>query len=164
MIARIGLGALLLGVALPLGADPGAPKPLAGRDPFAEPRVLPVEQAFAFSARLRGDRLLARWRMPAGYYLYRHRFGLEAGEGVALGALAIPPGKPIVDAAFGEAEAHYGEVEISARVLEHAGVVVARIRYQGCAESGFCYPPQERDVALPASGEGRERRRAPARP
>lgn len=121
---------------------------VAAANPFrdsAEP--LPVEEAFVFTSWLQGERLVAHWDMPKGYYLYRHRLEVQAGEGIALGEPAIPRGEPKTDAYFGESEVHYGSVEITVPVLERPAIVMARITYQGCADTGFCYPPQERAVA-----------------
>ena len=112
---------------------------------MAEP--LPVEEAFVFTSWLRGERLVAHWDLPAGYYLYRHRFAVSAGEGVTLGAPAIPPGEPKTDDHFGESQVHYGSVEITVPVLERPAVVAARISFQGCADTGLCYPAQVRTVA-----------------
>lgn len=115
----------------------------------AEP--LPVEEAFVFTSWLRGERLVAHWDLPKGYYLYRHRFAVSAGEGVTLGAPAIPPGEVKMDDHFGESQVHYGSVEITVPVIERPAVVTARVRFQGCADSGLCYPVQVRTVAHEAS-------------
>lgn len=143
-----------------LGADSN---PLgAGGDPLASaPQFLPVDEAFVFSARIERPRaaspdapgpaqrrLVARWDMPAGYYLYKHRFAVVAGEGGALGPAVIPDGKEIVDDYFGESEVYYGSVEIAVPVLGQATKVVAEFHYQGCADYGLCYPPQVRSVAF----------------
>ena len=120
----------------------------ATADPFRDSdEPLPVEEAFVFTSWLQGERLVAHWDMPEGYYLYRHRLEVQAGEGIALGKPAIPRGQRKTDAYFGESEVHYGSVEITVPVLERPAVVTARITYQGCADTGFCYPPQERAVA-----------------
>ena len=125
-------------------------------DPFAEAQFLPVDEAFVLSATLDQDRLVVRWRMAAGYYLYRHAFTLEAGESVALGPLDIPPGKRVVDDYFGASEVYYGDVEISAPVTidavarrQESATITARVRYQGCADLGLCYPPQQRTIPIP---------------
>ena len=126
-------------------------------DPLGEPEFLPVDEAFAFSARLDAGRLVARWHMADGYYLYRHAFSVEAEDGTALGKLAIPTGKRIEDAYFGLSEVYYGSVEIAAAVQgPRTGTLRARVRYQGCADAGLCYPPQTRRVALPASGDAND--------
>lgn len=128
----------VLPIGIPIGATPEALRVDAG--------ALPVDQAFVFSSRLRGDRLVARWEMPPGYYLYRHRFSVIAGAGVALGAPEIPDGEPKVDDHHGQSQVHYGKVEITVPVLSHDGVVTARFAYQGCAEGKLCYAPRQRSV------------------
>lgn len=140
------LGASGLAAAAPL-AERATARPEAL--PAAPPEPLPVDEAFAFTSWLDGDRLVAHWNMPQGYYLYRHRFAVRAGEGVTLGKPVIPPGEAKTDAHFGETEVHYGNVAVTVPVIAPAGeaAVAARITYQGCAASGLCYPPQVRLVA-----------------
>ena len=113
----------------------------AVKDPLA-PDFLDVDDAFVFSSRLDGDRVVARWDIPPGYYLYRRHFEVSGLDGVELGDLVIPPGRPHVDEFFGESEVYFGGVEISAAIVAGAASQgTVSFRYQGCAEQGFCYPP-----------------------
>lgn len=128
------------------------------------PDFLPVDRAFVFSASIEHGRVVARWRMPPGYYLYRERLQLQPGEGLTLGPLATPPGKRIDDAYFGSTEVYYGQVRIDAPIeVWPAGgsPVTVRFVYQGCAEAGLCYPPQERTVTLAPAGEPPESANVP---
>ena len=120
------------------------------------PDFLPVDRAFVFSASIERGRVVAQWRMPPGYYLYRERLQLQPGEGLKLGPLATPPGKRIDDAYFGSTEVYYGQVRVDAPIQAwpEAGVpVTVHFVYQGCAEAGLCYPPQKRTVTLAQPGE-----------
>ncbi len=124
-------------------------------DPLAEaPVFLPVDQAFAFSWRLRAgesgvEGIVARWDMPAGYYLYRHGFRADAEEGLTLGTLQVPSGEIRTDAYFGESEVYLGSVEVVVPVLRRTvQSATVRFAYQGCAEQGLCYPPTERDAVV----------------
>lgn len=124
-------------------------------DPLAEtPVFLPVDQAFAFSSRLRVgeggmEEIVARWDMPVGYYLYRHGFRADAEEGLSLGEPDIPPGETRSDEYFGESEVYLGSVEVVVPVLRRTvRTATVRFAYQGCAEQGLCYPPTERDEVL----------------
>ena len=124
-------------------------------DPLAEePVFLHVDQAFAFSSQLRvgrsgAEEIVARWDMPDGYYLYRHRFGADVDDGLTLGELTMPAGEMRTDEYFGESEVYLGSVEIIAPVLDRTAVsATVRFSYQGCAERGFCYPPTERTVTF----------------
>ena len=124
-------------------------------DPLAETAVfLPVDRAFGFSWRLRTgeggtEKIVARWDMPVGYYLYRHGFRADAEEGVSLGELEIPTGEMRIDEYFGESEVYLESVEIVVPVLRRTvQSATVRFAYQGCAEQGLCYPPTERDEVL----------------
>ena len=144
--------------------------PLDGvRDPLDKaPDFLPVDQAFAFTATLEAGRVVGRWRMSPGYYLYRHRFELLPSAGLVLGPLETPPGKRIKDATFGATEVYYHEAQVSApiRARPADGQVTMRFVYQGCSAAGLCYPPQRRTVTfggkavqqLPAGDPAAQRR------
>ncbi len=144
---------LLALAALPLAMGAGDVR--RGGDPFDdEPNFLPVEQAFVFAARLEVEparRLVARWTMPDGYYLYRHKVAFEADGPDVLGELAIADGEHKVDDYFGEVEVYYHGVEASVAVRQRKGVLAARVSYQGCADYGLCYPLQTRTVAFDAA-------------
>lgn len=103
------------------------------------PRILPVGEAFAVSALDAGETIEVRWLMPEGYYLYRHAFELrdEAGE---TRPFKVPEGIAKVDEFFGDVEVYYNEIVMAVPQQEAAGLT---LRYQGCAELGYCYPPQK---------------------
>ena len=119
------------------------PDPLGAR---LDPReILTVDEAFDLSAELSEDGfLVATWRMPDGYYLYRHRFKFSGGDG-ALGTPIIPDGEPKTDEFFGDVEVYYREVTVRVPVVRQTdGDIEVAIGYQGCADFGFCYPPEEK--------------------
>ena len=123
-----------------------------------EEEFLPVDEAFVLSAEVGADgAVLAKWEMPDGYYLYRHRFEFSTrgsgAEAVALGDPEIPPGKAKYDDFFGDVEVYYHNAQ--ARVpVSGGGLVEVGIGYQGCADAGLCYPPETRWVALEVGGAG----------
>ncbi|MGY0634733.1 protein-disulfide reductase DsbD domain-containing protein [Luteimonas sp. A478] len=141
------LRALLLGATLLGGAAQAA-----GVDPD---ELLPIEDAFRLSAVAPArDRIEIRFDVAEGYYLYRHRMGASA-EGFDSGEAIWPAGIPHVDEFFGEVETYRQQVT---GVLEgQAGPGTQRlqlkVRYQGCADIGVCYPPDTRTVTvdLPAA-------------
>ena len=131
-----------------IGADQPTLRP--ANDPLAKQSdFLPVDEAFALSVRLAQGILSARWDMPDGYYLYRHGFSIEGGEGIELATPAIPAGKTKVDEYFGASEVYYSQVEIVATVNKRrADSLTVHVTYQGCADYGLCYPPQRRLVSF----------------
>ncbi len=113
--------------------------------------LLPVEQAFALQAGTAGDVVELTWTIADGYYLYRHAFRVDAvDDEVVLGELEIPRGQMTTDEFFGETETYRGQVTIRVPVqaVPGHGQVALRIRSQGCADLGLCYPPHREQVSL----------------
>ena len=148
LLATFALPAALAADALGGGA-PG--KSLLQRDP----EFLPVEQAFVLTTQLERGVLVARWVIRDGYYLYRTRlsFAAEPAAALQLGEAQLPSGVHHSDEIFGDVEVYYHGVE--ARVpftrssAANGASVSVKIKYQGCADAGLCYPPQTRQVSIP---------------
>ncbi|MEN1940143.1 protein-disulfide reductase DsbD [Luteimonas sp. MJ246] len=119
--------------------------------------LLPVDEAFALRAKATAPgRIEVEFTIADGYYLYRHRMGAEPvddGFRADPAGLQLPAGTRHTDEFFGEVETYRGSVR---GVLEGSATsprTTLKIRYQGCADLGICYPPQTRTVAvdLPAA-------------
>ncbi len=119
----------------------------------SEDKFLRVDEAFVVSTSVNADGdLVARWEMPDGYYLYRHRFEFdirtsadEPSSPVTLGDARIPDGKKKVDEWFGEVEVYYHDAEVVIPVVAGTGqaeLVEVGVGFQGCADAGLCYPPE----------------------
>lgn len=141
MIARLLLSALaVLTLALPSASRAVDPSEL-----------LPVEQAFALRAEaLAPDRIALTWAIAEGYYLYRHRTEVRDGEGFAPGTLALPPGIAYRDEFFGDVETYRGELRavLTGTPTPGASQATLRVRYQGCADIGVCYPPHTQTITV----------------
>ena len=138
----------LLALLLPLAAA----MPSWGlEDDFLHP-----DEAFAPSLVAVDGAVEARWEIADGYYLYRDKFRLDSETpGVKLGEVAFPPAKTKSDPNFGDTEVYYKGVKLTAPLIDGSGEAQIRLTYQGCAESGLCYPPQRKSlrVALAAADE-----------
>jgi thiol:disulfide interchange protein DsbD len=115
---------------------------------------LPPEQAFIFSAEVKDAHTLAlHWDIADGYHLYRDKFGFELlkGDGVKIDPPILPHGEEIDDEAFGKMEVFHHEVAV-ALPLQRANTtptdITLKVKYQGCATAGFCYPPMKQEVVL----------------
>ena len=132
----------------------------AGGVPGLEPKLLPPEQAFRFSARAVDPKTIeARFDVADGYYLYRDKLRFTvAGGSPALGEPALPAGKRKRDEFFGDVETYRGTLVVKVPVVDGSAgqAVVITADSQGCADVGVCYPPNTQQVrlALPAEGRG----------
>ncbi|MFB9136512.1 protein-disulfide reductase DsbD [Vibrio olivae] len=106
-----------------------------------------VDEAFVFNAYQQGDRVYIDWQIKPGYYLYQERLNFSA-ENAQLGEVQYPDGTPYHDEFFGDVHIYteplLAEVPLT-QVGENGRLL---IQYQGCAQAGFCYPPETRELAL----------------
>ena len=122
----------------------------------AEDRFLPPEQVFRYTVTSDGTGVAVHWNLPPGYYAYKSRMSLEsASPGAALGAVVYPKGEVHQDDYFGAQEIFRGAFVVTAPITLKAGAahdVLLKLKIQGCADAGLCYPPQLSDarVELPA--------------
>ena len=87
------------------------------------------------------------WNLPSGHYLYGHAFQFKLIQGQDNMELPVdftlPQGLEKSDQFFGDIEAFYGNISV---LLTLPAVPRPEtqlvIEYQGCADWGFCYPPQ----------------------
>ena len=133
---------------------------LSGSAAAADPKLLPPEQAFRFSARALDARTLeARFTVADGYYLYRDKMKFAvAPEAATVASQELPPGKVKEDQFFGKVETYRGSVVVRLPLDNvSAGQSIAlSADSQGCADAGVCYPPtrQKITLTLPAMGKG----------
>ena len=130
---------------------------IAGGAPSAQD-YLPVDQAFRFSAVAKDSHTLeVRWQVAPGYYLYRQKFDLKSDDPeVQLGMPDFPEGKIKNDPYFGTSEIYPEDVDVLVPVSYSGepGTFKLTAGYQGCAEKGFCYPPQTRVVSFDLATAG----------
>lgn len=147
-VRRSGVAAVLLAAVLALPAA------------AADPKLLPPEEAFRFSARALDEHTIeARFAVATGYYLYRDKMRfVVTPEAAALSAPQLPAGKTKEDQFFGKVETYRGDVVVKLAIPGGGGgqSVVLAADSQGCADQGVCYPPtiQKVTLVLPVAGKG----------
>ena len=109
--------------------------------------VLPEEEAFTVSATETDGELALHYRMPDGYYLYRHSLR-AAVDGKPLD-LPLPAGEVHQDEFLGEQQIYRGALNLNLPRPAAGGTLTLHL--QGCAEGRICYPPMTRDFPLTAA-------------
>ena len=118
---------------------------------------LPVEQAFEYQVEAGSRALVVSYNIREGYYLYRERLGFETSTpGVTLSKPEFPRGQVHRDPYFGEQEIYRGAATVRVPFTSTnppPAAIDLRLKLQGCADAGLCYPPQTwtTRVALPGS-------------
>ncbi|MFD2175956.1 protein-disulfide reductase DsbD [Veronia pacifica] len=118
--------------------------------PSAEVPFIPVDQAFPFNFTQMGDKLYLDWQVAPGYYLYKDKIKVINNAEVNLGRIEMPAGIPHKDEFFGEVSVYKEPVTVSVALMSVAENASVTVSYQGCAEAGFCYPPETLQVPLTA--------------
>ena len=140
----------------------------------ADDEFLPVKLAFKHSVAIVNGELTVNYQIAPGYYLYRDRLGFEsATPGVTVGAASFPVGEDHEDDYFGKQVIYRGDVSIGVQLAFDGPPrdFDLKLKLQGCADAGLCYPPQTwtTTVAAPAGSvaprhrsrpRGRQRRQA----
>ncbi len=110
----------------------------------AQDELLEPEAAFRYSARLIDPaNLEARFQIADEYYLYRDKIEFSVDGEATLGQPALPAGKVKQDEYFGKVETYRGDLRIRIPVKGAAKPFMLKAKFQGCADLGVCYPPQE---------------------
>ncbi|WP_299074997.1 protein-disulfide reductase DsbD [uncultured Paraglaciecola sp.] len=125
--------------------------PLA--DLFAdEPEFLQVDEAFYFDFVQQGDKLILRWKIADNYYLYKKQFKTVVKQ-AELGDPVYPKSEQIEDEFFGLSDVFRGQLDIAYPIVSSVQDGIVKIRYQGCADAGLCYPPTTKEVYLNQVGD-----------
>lgn len=113
------------------------------------PSFLKVDQAFQMDFEQSGNQLIVKWNVAEGYYLYKKQFSIEA-DGALLGEPIYPKASEIEDEYFGLSEVFKQDIEVVYPIIKADADAVIKVRFQGCAEAGLCYPPKKNDIYLTA--------------
>ena len=117
--------------------------------------VLSAEQAFTLVPPTLGaiktedktekKQLTLNWQIAPGYYLYRDQIRISDAQGQSLNA-NIPQGKTLTDAFFGQVQVFHQQLTVQAALPIRPEQWPLQLQWQGCAEIGVCYPPQQASV------------------
>jgi thiol:disulfide interchange protein DsbD len=109
---------------------------------------LAADQAFRLEARPTPQGLTLHWTIAPGYYLYRDRIDVRPDGAGTVESIRKPSGERKDDPQFGAVDVYHGEVTVLAQV---SGARHVQVGWQGCAEAGLCYMPQQQRVATGAA-------------
>lgn len=112
-----------------------------------EPEFLQEEEAFQFDFIQKGDQLEINFVIAEGYYLYKKQFK-TVNKDAELGEPSFPQGVEIEDEFFGISEVFFNQANIKYPITFSKQDGSVKLRYQGCAEAGLCYPPTVRVIYL----------------
>ena len=108
---------------------------------------VPADQAFMFDFQQQENELKLNWQVKEGYYLYRQQIKLTAQQ-AEITPPQLPFGEPHNDEFYGKSEIYRQQLHLPVTITEAAKGATLTVIYQGCADAGFCYPPETKVIPL----------------
>lgn len=108
---------------------------------------VPADQAFAFDFQQNQHDLQLNWQIKEGYYLYRQHISVTPAQ-AQVSPLVLPDGKWHEDEFFGKSQIYRQRLNLPLTINQASKDATLTVTWQGCAESGLCYPPETKVVPL----------------
>lgn len=118
--------------------------------------LLPPDKAFELSTTLKlPNSLTLTWKIAEGYSLYRHKFEIVSiTPEIRLDKASIPAGERYHDKNLGDVHILRNKLSVEIpfqRLMPSVSKLVLAIKFQGCADIGFCYMPIEKTLSIDLS-------------
>lgn len=110
---------------------------------------VPADQAFAFDFQQNQHDVNLTWQVKDGYYLYRKQVSVTPAN-AQIAPLQMPKGEWHNDEFYGKSEIYRQQLTVPVTLTQAAQGAALTVTYQGCADAGFCYPPETKTVPLNA--------------
>ena len=110
-------------------------------------QFVPADRAFVFDFQQNQHDLNLTWQVKDGYYLYRKQISITPSQ-ADIAEIKLPPGVWHEDEFYGKSEIYRKQLTIPITVTQAKSGATLTITYQGCADAGFCYPPETKTVPL----------------
>ncbi len=108
---------------------------------------VPADQAFAFDFQQNQHDLNLTWQIKDGYYLYRKQIRITP-EHAKIADVQLPQGVWHEDEFYGKSEIYRDRLTLPVTINQASAGATLTVTYQGCADAGFCYPPETKTVPL----------------
>ncbi|EEG5391056.1 protein-disulfide reductase DsbD [Salmonella enterica subsp. enterica] len=110
-------------------------------------QFVPADRAFVFDFQQNQHDLTLSWQVKEGYYLYRKQISITPTK-ADIAAVQLPAGVWHEDEFYGKSEIYRKRLNVPVTVNQAAAGATLTVTYQGCADAGFCYPPETKTVPL----------------
>lgn len=110
-------------------------------------QFVPADRAFVFDFQQNQHDLNLTWQVKDGYYLYRKQISITPSQ-ADIAEVKLPPGVWHEDEFYGKSEIYRKQLTVPITVNQAKSGATLTVTYQGCADAGFCYPPETKTVPL----------------
>ena len=111
---------------------------------------LPFQDAYKLSVNFSDDVLNFDWEIADGYYLYKSKINVFAHDAnTQIHNMVFSDSQNKFDEFFNEnMEVFYYSATMTAGYVSSDKILQLKLLSQGCADIGFCYPPQEQWIQI----------------
>ncbi len=119
--------------------------------PENQPQFLSPDEAFQMTYDFVDEKQIkVKWKIHPGYYLYMGMFEFESlDKNNKILKVKMPEGKKKTDEFFGEVDVYYFSTNADIFLEKNIqNLINLKVKYQGCADAGLCYPPISKNISL----------------
>tara|TARA_B100000925_G_scaffold273752_1_gene238684 strand:- start:1271 stop:2998 length:1728 start_codon:yes stop_codon:yes gene_type:complete len=118
--------------------------------PKPQSEFLSPDEAFQMTYAFVDDKhITVNWKIHPGYYLYMGMFEFESLDNNSILKVEMPEGEKKIDEFFGEVDVYYLTADADIFLEKNiSNTLDIKIKYQGCADAGLCYPPVSKNITL----------------
>ena len=118
--------------------------------PVNQAEFLPSDEAFKIDYyMIDKNHVKINWVIHPGYYLYMGMFEFKSLDANKILKVEMPEGKKKHDEFFGDVDVYYYSAEADVYFVDDInGSIELKVKYQGCADAGLCYPPVFKTITL----------------
>ncbi len=116
---------------------------------------LPAKEVFRVSTKVQNpNSVLLSMHAKMGYFLYKNRTNIASQNtsSFKIADISYPKGSLRTNHLGHTVSIYRGITNIPVKIkLQKAGIFFINVKYQGCSDEGFCYPPQNQKIELTIS-------------
>ena len=118
--------------------------------PINQAEFLSPDEAFKIDYNIVGqNHVKINWIIHPGYYLYMGMFEFKSLDANKILKVEMPEGKKKRDEFFGDVDVYYYSAEADVYFVDDIeDSIELKVKYQGCADAGLCYPPVFKTITL----------------
>ena len=105
--------------------------------------ILNASEAFAISGFKKNNIVDISWTIENGYYMYKKSFKLRNPNNEYSFQILSSNESTFSDEYFGETQIFKGQLSLRFELEKDFNMDSMLVYFQGCSESGFCYPLQK---------------------
>ena len=109
--------------------------------------ILNASEAFAISGFEKNNIVDISWTIENGYYMYKKSFKLSNPNNEYSFQILSSNESTFNDEYFGEAQIFKGQLSLRFELEKDFNMDSMLVYFQGCSESGFCYPLQKLNLS-----------------